>query len=267
MKTPLNISDYFKQTRLDGAKFAKASSIKQGKARKTEFESILNALKTTQKQEETPAQTVEKQKLTLGDYRANTVRNQSLSALNRIRFGESAGQDSTPAPSASGEARDESLNIDNAKDLNQTDFSKAMKRINGLRNQTKGHVRQRIDSCIELASRKYDVPPELIRGIIKAESGFKPNAVSSAGAQGLMQLMPGTAEDLGVKNPFDIYENIDGGVRYFKQMMNEFDGDVKRSLAAYNAGPGAVKRYDGVPPYRETLHYIRKVMKYSNGMV
>ncbi|MBU4053295.1 MAG: lytic transglycosylase domain-containing protein, partial [Proteobacteria bacterium] len=126
------------------------------------------------------------------------------------------------------------------------------------------NVRQRIDSCIELASQKYDVPSELIRGIIKAESGFKPDVVSPAGARGLMQLMPGTAEDLGVKNPFDIYENIDGGVRYFKQMMNKFDGDVKLSLAAYNAGPGAVERYEGVPPYRETQRYIRKVMKYSD---
>jgi len=260
MSAPLNISDYFKKTRLGGIPTPKTPSVQQEGVQKTEFESILNALKTQGKQSNgSGSEAAQPQRFTLKDYRMNTVRNQSLSALSRMR-----NEDLLQAPSGKAESDKTPLKSENTTDLKQTDFARAMKRINGQQKHSKNNVRQRIDSCIELASQKYDVPSELIRGIIKAESGFKPDVVSPAGARGLMQLMPGTAEDLGVKNPFDIYENIDGGVRYFKQMMNKFDGDVKLSLAAYNAGPGAVERYEGVPPYRETQRYIRKVMKYSD---
>ena len=130
--------------------------------------------------------------------------------------------------------------------------------------KTDANVRFVIERSICQAARKYDLPPSLIRGVIKAESNFQVNAVSSAGAQGLMQLMPGTAKELGVDKPFDIEQNIDGGARYLKKMLDSFDEDIKVALAAYNAGPGAVAKYGGqIPPYPETERYIDRVLRFS----
>ena len=95
-----------------------------------------------------------------------------------------------------------------------------------------------------------------------AESGYNPRAISKAGAKGLMQLMPNTAQALGVEDVFNPQQNISGGVRYFKQLMNRFNGDFKLALAAYNAGSKAVRQYKGVPPFKETQHYIKKVFEY-----
>lgn len=117
-----------------------------------------------------------------------------------------------------------------------------------------------IEKSIQEASRKYDLPEALIRSVIRHESNFRTDAVSRAGAQGLMQLMPDTAKALGVKNPFDARQNIDGGTRYLRQMVDLFDGDLEKALAAYNAGPGRVKQYNGVPPYRETRAYVNRVL-------
>ena len=121
-----------------------------------------------------------------------------------------------------------------------------------------------IEKNIHAAARKYDLSPELLRGVIRAESNFEVRAVSHAGAQGLMQLMPETARELGVDNPFDIDQNIDGGARYLRKMLDKFGGDIKLALAAYNAGPGAVERYGGqIPPYRETEQYVNRVLRFS----
>ncbi|MGI9860096.1 lytic transglycosylase domain-containing protein [Moorella naiadis] len=107
---------------------------------------------------------------------------------------------------------------------------------------------------------RYNLSPELLRGIVTAESGFDPRAVSPAGAIGLMQLMPATARALGVNDPFDPAANLDGGARYLRQLLDRFQGDTRLALAAYNAGPGAVERYHGVPPYKETRSYIQRVL-------
>jgi soluble lytic murein transglycosylase-like protein len=116
-----------------------------------------------------------------------------------------------------------------------------------------------IDSAIEQAAGKYGVDANLVRAVIKVESNFNPNAVSNKGAMGLMQLMPHTARGLSVKNPFDPQQNVEAGVRHLKHLLNNFGGDVRLSLAAYNAGEGAVNRNRGVPPYAETQNYVRRI--------
>lgn len=118
---------------------------------------------------------------------------------------------------------------------------------------------ERVNTAIELAAARHNVDPNLVRAVIKVESNFNPRAVSRKGAMGLMQLMPGTARSLRVAHPFDPTENVDAGVRHLKQLLENFGGDLKVALAAYNAGSGAVQRHNGVPPYAETQAYVRQI--------
>ena len=127
-------------------------------------------------------------------------------------------------------------------------------------NFNKRATRDEIISMIEDTSAKYGVDAKLIKALVKQESGFNPTAKSKAGALGLMQLMPSTAKGLGVKDPLDAKQNIEGGVKYVKSLLNRFDGNIILALAAYNAGPNAVKKYDGIPPYKETQNYVRSIL-------
>jgi hypothetical protein len=129
--------------------------------------------------------------------------------------------------------------------------------------QSDFHECHKIEKSIQKAASRYDLSPGLIKGVIRAESNFQIDAVSRAGAQGLMQLMPATAKELGVTKPFDIDQNIDGGARYLRKMLDSFGGDVKLALAAYNAGPGTVRKYAGNVPYPETIQYINRVLRFS----
>ncbi|CAG0981013.1 membrane-bound lytic murein transglycosylase E [Myxococcaceae bacterium] len=122
-------------------------------------------------------------------------------------------------------------------------------------------TREQYDALIAEVARLYDVPAALVKAVIHAESRFDPAAVSSKGAQGLMQLMPGTADMMGVEDPLEPRENLRGGVRYLRQLLDRF-GDPVWAVAAYNAGPEAVDRHGGIPPYPETREYVRRVMTY-----
>ena len=117
-----------------------------------------------------------------------------------------------------------------------------------------------IDNVINSMAQKYGVDPTLIQQVVKAESGFNSKATSQAGAMGLMQLMPGTAASYGVQNAYDATQNVDGGTHFLKDLLDRFQGNVPLTLAAYNAGPGAVEKYQGVPPYKETQAYVQKIM-------
>jgi soluble lytic murein transglycosylase-like protein len=120
------------------------------------------------------------------------------------------------------------------------------------------------DHIIKSSSDKYGVSTSLIKAVIQAESGYNPNAVSHKGASGLMQLMPGTAKSLKVSNSFDPKDNVEGGVKYLRFLLDTFKGDVSLALAAYNAGLGKVAKFGGIPPYAETRNYVNRVLSYMN---
>lgn len=118
-----------------------------------------------------------------------------------------------------------------------------------------------LDEALSAASYHNNLSPELVRSVVRAESGFNPNARSGKGAQGLMQLMPQTASQMGVKNPLDPVENLEGGTRYLSELLGRYNNDLPIALAAYNAGPERVQQYHGIPPYPETIAYVNKILR------
>lgn len=206
--------------------------------------------------------------LTISDYL-----NRRVIAKPTARIPNRAGADGSVAPPAnsSGLKRDPAAakqprveKLEEAAGLQSSPQSfQAARRVFGRLPSDKS-VGDVIEGSIQKAAARYSLSPDLIRGVIRAESNFQARAVSPAGAQGLMQLMPETAGDLGVTKPFDIQQNIDGGSRYLRQMLDRFGGNLKLALAAYNAGPGAVEKYEGrVPPYAETQEYVKRVLRFS----
>ena len=120
--------------------------------------------------------------------------------------------------------------------------------------------KSQIIAMIDKVAKKHGVDEKLVRAVVRQESGFNPNATSHCGAMGLMQLMPATAKGLGVTDPYNPVQNVEGGVKYLKNLLNKYNGNVILALAAYNAGSGAVAKYDGVPPYKETQNYVKSIM-------
>jgi soluble lytic murein transglycosylase-like protein len=130
--------------------------------------------------------------------------------------------------------------------------------------QTTAISRQALSDLINGAGERHQIDPDFINSVIRAESGFHQNAVSNKGAQGLMQLMPSTSSQLGVRNPFDPHANVEGGTTYLRELLEKYNYDVPKALAAYNAGPKRVDQYRGVPPYYETQTYIARIIRDYN---
>lgn len=133
------------------------------------------------------------------------------------------------------------------------------------RGPSRSYKRSEWDSVITDIAIGHGVDPLLVRGIIEVESGFEPSALSPKGAMGLMQLMPGTASDLGVSDPWDPVQNIKGGTKYLSWLLKKYNGDLEKALAAYNAGPNAVDYYNGIPPFQETQDYVRTIIARYTG--
>jgi len=165
-------------------------------------------------------------------------------------------------PSATVIARDGQRVNNGAKgdNIGNVSFEAILEHMNGNGQTGDDFLRRAIEAEIDAASIRHNMDPSLIRAVIRVESNYRHDAVSHAGAMGLMQLMPRTAESLGVTDPFDIRQNIDGGTRYLSRMLEMFDDDLELALAAYNAGAGAVRRHGGIPPFRETQNHVPRVL-------
>jgi soluble lytic murein transglycosylase-like protein len=258
MKTHMTIAEYFDKAgfQLTSGRLSQESEY-SGQSAQNEFKNVLNRVSADPK----TTGRINPWKMNLSDYRASAVRAMARAIPDETQTGAALSDEET-----ADETQTTGENVQSGNESVLTALKQYSHDLNNISGKTVDALpagisgRQKIDSCIENAALKYNLPKELIHCVIRAESGFRSKAVSRSGAMGLMQLMPGTARELGVSNPFDIEQNIDGGTRYLKKMLDQFDGDVKLALAGYNAGPGAVEKYRGIPPYKETIRYVDRVL-------
>jgi len=181
------------------------------------------------------------------------------SAQERVLQIESilAGQTKSISPAMPAINGNQEANLPKFADFMKLTPPKGLKyKVAELPSLSKGQIQQ----LVSQVSEKYKVDDKLVMALIQQESNFNTTAVSKAGAMGLMQLMPGTAKTLGVLNPFSAEQNIEGGVKHLKNMLDKYKGNLILALAAYNAGGGSVDKYGGVPPYKETQNYVRKIL-------
>ncbi len=186
---------------------------------------------------------------------------------NRLAYWSAKEGRWKPVPSAKmGRARSAAAEVSRYLHQESNSENSASETAGFVRNN-RAFTQQDVDAAIEQAAARHNVDPNLVRSVIKVESNFNPNAVSRKGAMGLMQLMPSTARSLHVKNPFDPQQNVDAGVRHLKQLLESYGGNVKLSLAAYNAGAGAVARSAGIPRFSETQNYVKRITSLYYGGV
>lgn len=205
----------------------------------------------------TPATDDSGHKVYVNDVVSQTPKQPFRSQQNRLVFWSTTDRRWKPVPH---------VNVQAAKSA-AAEVDQYLDKSPSTRNSSNpsGFSQKEIDAAIDKAATRHNVDPNLVRALVKVESNFNPNAVSRKGAMGLMQLMPQTARSLNLTNPFNPEDNIDAGVRHLKQLLQNYGGDVRLSLAAYNAGSGAVARSRGIPRYAETQNYVRRITNLYSG--